>query len=154
MLNLQLQYFDHIMQRTDSFEKNMMLGRTESRRRRGWQRMICLNGISNSMDMCVGDSGSWWWTGRPGDLACCNSWGHKESDTTERLNWTELILSLLWEMTYKPSLFSIPCDIITCYNLPIPYNKQHKYYLFHEISLARVTSSFSELYWNFNCTIL
>ena len=153
MLKLKLQYFGHLMWRVDSLEQILLLGGFGDRKRRGWQRMICLNGISNSMDMSVGDSGSWWWTGRR-DLACCNSWGHKESDTTEWLNWTELILSLLWEMTYKPSLFSIPCDSITCYNLPIPYNKQHKYYLFREISLARVTSSFSELYWNFNCTNL
>ena len=91
MLKLELQYFGHLMWRVDSLEQILLLGEFGDRKRRGWQRMICLNGISNSMDMCVGDSGSWWWTGRPGDLACCNSWGHKESDTTERLNCTELM---------------------------------------------------------------
>ena len=51
MLKLKLQYFGHMMQRTDSFEKTLMLGRIEVMRRRGWQRMRWLDGIINSMDM-------------------------------------------------------------------------------------------------------
>ena len=51
MLKLKLQYFGHLMQRTDSFEKTLMLGRIEGRRRRGQQRMRWLDGITNSMDM-------------------------------------------------------------------------------------------------------
>ena len=51
MLKLKLQYFGHLMQRTDSFEKTLMLGKIEVRRRRGWQRMRWLNGITDSMDM-------------------------------------------------------------------------------------------------------
>ena len=51
MLKLKLQYFDHLMQRTDSLEKTLMLGRIEGRRRRGQQRMRWLDGITNSMDM-------------------------------------------------------------------------------------------------------
>ena len=51
MLKLKLQYFDHLMWRTDSFEKTLMLGKIEGGRRRGWQRMRCLDGITNSMDM-------------------------------------------------------------------------------------------------------
>ena len=50
MLKLKLQYFDHLMQRNDSLEKTLMLGKIEGRRRRGRQRMRCLDGISNSMD--------------------------------------------------------------------------------------------------------
>ena len=54
MLKLKLQYFGHLMQRTDSFEKTLMLGKTEGRRRRGRQRTRWLNGITNSMDMSLG----------------------------------------------------------------------------------------------------
>ena len=54
MLKLKLQYFDHLMQRTDSFEKTLMLGKIEGRRRRGWQRMRWLDGITDSMDISFG----------------------------------------------------------------------------------------------------
>ena len=53
MLNLKLQYFGHLMQRTDSFEKTLMLGKIEGRRRRGRQRMRWLDGISDSIDMSL-----------------------------------------------------------------------------------------------------
>ena len=53
MLKLKLQYFDHPMQRTDLLEKTLMLGKIEGSRRRGWQRMRWLNGITDSMDMCL-----------------------------------------------------------------------------------------------------
>ena len=88
MLKLKLQYFGHLMRRANSFEKTLMLVKIEGRRRRGWQRMRCLDGITDSMDV------EFEWTPGVGDgqggLACCNSWGRKESDTTLRLNWTEL----------------------------------------------------------------
>ena len=54
MLKLKLQYFGHLMQRADSFEKTMMLGNMEGRRRRGRQMMRCLDGITDSMDMRLG----------------------------------------------------------------------------------------------------
>ena len=53
MLKLKLQYFDHLMQRTDSLEKTLMLGKTEGRRRRGQQRMRWLDGITDSVDMSL-----------------------------------------------------------------------------------------------------
>ena len=87
MLKLNLQYFGHLMWRTDSLEKTLMLENTEGRRRRGWQRMRWLDGITNSMDtefeqaLGVGD--------RQGSLACCSPLGHKELDMTEWLDWTD-----------------------------------------------------------------
>ena len=82
MLRLKLQYFGHLMQRTDSFEKTLMLGKTEGRRRRGRQRTEWLDGITDSTDMSLSKLQNWQWTGRP----CCSPWGHKELDTTEGLN--------------------------------------------------------------------
>ena len=53
MLKLKLQYFSHLMRRTDSFENTLMLGKTEGRKRRGWQRMRWLGGITDAMDMSL-----------------------------------------------------------------------------------------------------
>ena len=53
MLKLKLQYFDHLMGRTNSLEKTLVLGKTEGKKRRGWQRMRCLDGITNSMDLSL-----------------------------------------------------------------------------------------------------
>ena len=83
MLKRKLQCFGHLMRRVDSLEKTLMLGGIGGRRRRGRQRMRWLDGITDSMDMGlgkipgVGDG--------QGSLACCGSWGRRESDMTERL---------------------------------------------------------------------
>ena len=94
MLKLKLQYFGHLIWRADSFEKTLMLGKTEGRRRRGRQRMKWLDGITNSVDMGLG--GLRQSTNGQGGLVCCGSWGRKKSDTTEWLNWTVLRLSILF----------------------------------------------------------
>ena len=87
MLKLKFQYFGHLMRRVDSLEKTLMLGgigaggERDDRRWDGWMASptqwtwVCVNSG-------VGDG--------QGGLACCDSWGHKESDMTEQLNWTEL----------------------------------------------------------------
>ena len=72
---------DHFMRRVDSLEKSLMLGGIGGRRKRGRQRMRWLGHITDLMDVGLGEL----WDGQ-GGLACCNSWGGKESDTTERLN--------------------------------------------------------------------
>ena len=80
MLKLKLQYFGHLIGRDDSFKKTLMLGKIEGRRRRGGQRIRWLDGITDSMDMSLGKLGV---GDGQGGLACCGSWGRKESDMTE-----------------------------------------------------------------------
>ena len=81
MLKLKLQYFGHLMRRVDSLEKTLMLGGIGGRRRRGRQRMRWLDGVTDSMAVSLSEL---WEDGdEQGGLACCDSWGHKESDMTE-----------------------------------------------------------------------
>ena len=85
MLKMKLQYFGHLKWRTYSLEKNLVLGKIQGGRR-GWHRMTWFDGITGSMDVFEQALG----VGHgQGSLVCCSPWGHKESDMTEWLNWTE-----------------------------------------------------------------
>ena len=108
-----LKLFGHLMRRTDWFEKTLMLGKIEGPRTRGQWRMNWLDGITDSMDMRLNKLREGWWT--DGVLQT-----GKESDTTERLNWTELNSNMgeprnhtKWSMSGKDKyhMMSLTCGI-------------------------------------------
>ena len=105
ILKLKLHYFGRVMRRADSFEKTLMLGKIEGRRRRGWQRMRWLDGWHHRLNgheleqaLGVGDG--------QGSLVCCSPWGCKESDVTERLKCSLYSLNTSpWSDTWFSSSF-------------------------------------------------
>ena len=114
MVNLKLQYFGHLMGRTDSLENTLMLGNIEGGRRRGWERMRWLDGITDLMDMSfsklcklVGSPGQ-------GSLVCCSPWGRKELDLTEQVNWTELMLFYLFTFPLNNSSLFNALVFVSC----------------------------------------
>ena len=88
-LKLKLQYFSHLMWRTDSLEKTLMLGKTEGRRGddRGWNGWMAYRLDGHEFEQAPGAGDG------QGNLVCCGPWCRKKSHTTELLNWTELIVS-------------------------------------------------------------
>ena len=104
MLKLKLHYFGHLMWKADSFEKTLMLagGEGDDRGWDGWMASL------TQWTWVWVNSGSWWWKG---GLACCGSWARKESDTTERLKWTEPNWCSMWDLSswigieYAPPAF-------------------------------------------------
>ena len=111
MLKLKLQYFGHLMWRAGSLEKTLMLGKIEGRRRRGredemvgWHHWLNGHGFGWTPGVVDGQGGP----------ACCGSWGHRESDTTEQLNWTEWTMAgyfLLSPITNSLSFISFASQI-------------------------------------------
>ena len=106
MLRLELQYFGHLKRRVDSLEKTLMLGGIVGRRKRGWQRIRWLDGITDSMDVSLSEFLRWWWTGRSGVLWFMGSQrvGH---DWATELNWTEYALTF-------SSMYFLTSPELTC----------------------------------------
>jgi len=132
MLKPKLQYFGHLMRRTDSFEKTLILGKIEGRRRRGWQKMRC--GITDSMDMSLSKLQSWWWTGRPGLLQSTGLQKIRHNWAIE-LNWTEAFIShsvYTVHMSITKSYFMFPREVFlvhpsTLFQTPSVTFPDHQY---------------------------
>ena len=134
MLKLNLQYFGHLMWRTDSLEKTLMLGKIDGRRRRGWQGWDGWMASPTQWTWVCVNSRSWWWTGKPGVLHFIGSQriGH---DWVTELNWIEL------------------CQCCLCYYLVLLAILWYVFYYFHFLMSDRTTGpNFLSLFVNLpNC---
>ena len=123
MLKIKLQYFGHLMRRTDSFEKTLMLGKIEGGRKRGQQRMRWLDGITNSMDMSLNKL----WELVMDRVA--------ESDTTEQLNWTELTLHISY--VSGVTIYRLDVLLSQCWTSPLAMSGSNCCFLIH-IQISQV----------------
>ena len=148
MLKLKLQYFGHLMQITDSFEKTLILGKFEGRRRRGRQRMRWLDGNTDSMNMIWVKSRSWWWTGRPGVLRFMGSQrvGH---DWATELNWIILLSCFLSSYSMNQKLhFNLSESILALYCLSV---NKITLFLYTLILSPQFWCYYSYTWWIYTC---
>ena len=128
MLKLKLQYFGHLIQRADSLEKPLVLRKTEGKRRRGWQKVRWMDGFTHSMGHELGKL--WEMVKDRGNLACCYSWGHKESDMSEQLNDRSVRVGV------------VICNFILCIDSCNHYDSQNtELFLYHQGALPPLVTT-------------
>ena len=131
MLKLKLQYFGHLMRRTNSLEKILMLGQIESGRRRGQQRMRQLHGISDVMNTSL----SWWWTGKPGMLQSMESksWILLSYWTELNNTWMHSLIKRHGACVWNPFDTLIPQIVLFSPDYSYVYGLAGKFFVFASV---------------------